>query len=252
MRSLILVPLLVLAACGSASDAQPGKGTAHSASGERSYDLAGFHAISLEGRHNVLVKVGEAHSVRAEGPAEVLDTIEIEVERGTLRIREKRRTWSNPNRAPATIFVTAPAIDAASIGGSGDISIDEVRGKRFSGSIGGSGDITVARMAVGEARLSVAGSGNLRAAGSTDELRLSVAGSGDVDTARLASRTVHVSVAGSGDAKVRASDQAFVSLVGSGDVTIEGTAKCSVSKLGSGSVRCPRAASLAIVNQTPA
>jgi hypothetical protein len=236
MRLCVLLPLLALGACTSRSEAEPGPTS--SGPGERSFDVGKFESVALGGRHNVVVKVGGPHSVRAEGPEEVLDRLDITVSGGTLQIRDQRRGWSLGDRPAATVYVTAPTIEGAAIGGSGNINIDKVSGARFAGSIGGSGNIAVDRIKVGQATFSVAGSGNLKVAGAADGLKVSVVGSGDVDAAKLAARTAHISVAGSGDAAVQASESAFVSIAGSGDVTVDGTARCSVSKLGSGNVHC--------------
>jgi hypothetical protein len=233
MRSILVLPFL-LAACNASSEAE----TPSSMPGQRSFGVRDFNAVALGGRHNVVVREGKAYEVRAEGPEEVLEDLEIEVRGHTLRIEERHRRWGRGERGTATIFVTAPAIEAASIGGSGDISIDKVSGSRFAASIGGSGDIAVGEMRVEDATFSIAGSGKLTVAGRADSVKLSIAGSGDIDAVQLASRTAHVSVAGSGDAALRASEAARVSLVGSGDVTIHGNPKCSVSRFGSGNVHC--------------
>ena len=210
---------------------------------QRTYDLAGFDAVSLGGPHNVIVSVGPGHSVRAEGPADVLDQLRLEVENGSLNIDTDRKKgisfgFGEKNRQKLTIHVTMPAIRGAAIGGSGDIRIDKAQGARFAATIGGSGDIEIGSIRVEEASFSIAGSGAIRAAGTATRSEGSVAGSGDVDVARLESRTASVSIAGSGDVRARAMETAKVSIVGSGDVSISGPAKCSVSKMGSGNVSC--------------
>jgi hypothetical protein len=238
--AIILVSTLLLAACNMAADAQKGRsaGPGQGATTQRSFDLAGFDSVALAGPHDVVVKVGGAHSVRAEGDPEVLDTLEILVDGRTLEIGTKRGNWNFRNRAKTVIHVTLPAIRAASIGGSGDMRIDRAEGQEFSASIGGSGDIDVESIRVSEASFSIAGSGNIRAAGTAGRSKMSIAGSGDVDAAGLETRAANVSIVGSGAVRARAMDTADVSIMGSGDVELTGSAKCSVSKMGSGDVRC--------------
>jgi hypothetical protein len=243
MRSaLILASVFTLAACNMSADAQEGEASGGGPMTQRSYNLAGFDAVSLAGPHDVTVSVGSAHSVRAEGPEDILDRLEVEVENGSLKIGTKRMNGMSinfgGNRPKVRIHVTMPAMRAASIGGSGDIRVDKVQGESFAASIGGSGDIDIGSMRVEEADFSVAGSGAVRATGSANRAKVSIAGSGDVNVGGLETRTASVSIAGSGDVKVRAMETAKVSIVGSGDVTISGPAKCSVSKMGSGNVRC--------------
>lgn len=241
--ALILMPLVLLAGCGLAGghdrdDAESGRIE------KRNVQVAGaFDSISLGGAQNVIVAVGGAPSVRVEGDSGLLDQLEIIVRGSELHIGYKEhKGWSfgfsHHERKPVTVYVTAPSIKAAEIGGSGDIRIDRVEGNGFAGSIGGSGNIDIAAMKVGEARFEVAGSGGIRASGSAERARLSIAGSGDIDTSRLQARTASVEVVGSGDVRARATETADVSIAGSGDVELAGGAKCSVHKMGSGNVRC--------------
>lgn len=238
----VLVPALAVAACGFGADAQEGESRTYDARmSQRAFDVHAFDSVSLGGHHNVVVTVGPAASVRAEGPVSELDRLKIEVEDGDLHIgTKKNRDWfgSNRSRRPVTVYVTTPTLTAASIGGSGDMRIDAVEGDSFSASIGGSGDMNIGSLRVGSADFSIAGSGGIHAAGTARRTSVSIAGSGDVEIADLESQSADVSIVGSGGVRARAMESADVSIMGSGDVAISGTARCSVSKMGSGDVRC--------------
>lgn len=236
--ALILVSSLVLAACNMSADAQEGKA---GPAVERSYNLTGFDGVSLSGPYKAVVTVGPQASIRASGPAEELEKMEVEVKKGQLEIRRKseNKLFGKDHRGQnVTIHITMPSMRAASIGGSGGIQIDRVEGPTFSASIGGSGDIEVQALKVEQGDFSVAGSGGIWAKGSAGNVRISIAGSGDVNLDAVESRTASVSIAGSGDVRTRANETAEVSIVGSGDVSVAGKAKCTVSKMGSGNVRC--------------
>ena len=236
-KTAILASILALAACNShAQESQAEAG----GSGTRDFQVAAFDRVSLGGPHNVIVAVGGAPSVRAEGDAKTLDRLEIKVENGQLHIGTKDRTsfGFGKDRGHATIHVTVPSLSAASIGGSGDIRIDNVAGERFAASIGGSGDIEVASLSAKSAAFSIAGSGNIRAVGTAEEAAMSIAGSGDLGLEGLQVRRAKVSIVGSGDVRAHASEAADVSIMGSGDVRLSGGAKCNVDKMGSGSVHC--------------
>lgn len=243
MRSLIaLVSTLALAACNMAADAQEGEG--HAARGETSkqtYNVGDFDGVALAGAQNVVVNVGPATSVRAEGDAETIERLEIKVEDGTLRVGTKRGNWNmnwGKGRPPVTIYVTTPRLSSAAVAGSGDLTIDKVEGDRFAGSVAGSGDLEIATLRVDSADFSIAGSGDISARGSAGKLNASIAGSGDIELAGVESRQADVNIVGSGNVKARATETADITIMGSGDVTLGGTARCSVSKHGSGSVRC--------------
>ena len=240
MRSAIaLVSALALAACN-AVEAQKGEAAEASGSGgERSFQVGAFDSVSLGGHHNVIVTVGGAPSVRAEGDERELADLEIRTSGNELHIGTKDRTGWSGRRHAVTVYVTLPALAKASIGGSGDIRIDNVQGQRFEASIGGSGNIEIASLRVEDGRFAVAGSGNIRAgSGQAQTTDVSIAGSGDVDLAAVESRNADVSVVGSGDVSIRASEAASVTVMGSGDVMVAGQARCSVNKMGSGDVRC--------------
>jgi hypothetical protein len=237
--ALVLASIFVLSACNMRADAEPGD-VASGGGTQRSYNLTGFKAVSLAGSQDVIVRVGAAHSVRAQGDAETLDRLSIEVEGSSLRIGMKKGKWTDlgSRSSRTTIYVTLPAIDAAAVTGSGDMRVDRVEGTRFSANVTGSGDLDIAAMRVAEANFSVTGSGGIRASGSAQRTSTSVTGSGEVDIAGLDTGTASFQVMGSGDVRARVTQQASVSLMGSGDVSITGPARCSVSKKGSGNVRC--------------
>jgi len=233
---------LVLSACNVAADAQGP--AAAGGRGQRSYDLAGFDKVMLAGPHDVVVTVGPAYSVRAEGDRETLDKLDIRVEGGGLKIGMKKGDWSsgwNKDRPKTTIFVSLPAIRGAAIAGSGDMRVDRVEANRFDASIAGSGNLDVAALRAGEAGFSIAGSGDIRAAGQARRAVVEIAGAGDIDLERLETRTASVEIVGSGDVRMKAMETADVSITGSGDVVMSGTARCTVNKRGSGSVRCGNA-----------
>ncbi len=238
MRTLVMAAsVILLAACGISAGAQDRKGEAQAS---RNYGVGAFQSVSLGGSQDVAVRVGPATSVRAEGPADALDRLEIEVARGDLKIGTKRGSyWSmGEARGKVTVYVTTPKLVAASIGGSGNMRIDKVATGRFTAAIGGSGDLNISSMKVDEASFSIAGSGDILAAGSADRQSISVAGSGNVNTASLLGSTSNVSVLGSGNVNAHASKSAKVSVMGSGDVQLAGGAQCAVHKMGSGSVHC--------------
>lgn len=231
---------LALAGCNLSGGPQEGEeivGTGQG--GSRSYDVSGFDSLALGGHQDVIVSVGPAASVRAEGPAEALDRLDIRLDGTRLRIGSRRTVdLVRGNQPPVTVHITMPAIAKAAIGGSGDMRIDRVQGSRFEADVAGSGDLQIGTIEVEEGRFSVAGSGSVRAAGRAADVHVDVAGAGDVDLSALDSRTARVAVVGAGDVHVRASDAADVNVLGAGDVTVTGGARCAVRRHGSGEVRC--------------
>src|SRR5687768_6891208 len=235
MRTAILGIVLALGACTSRGEEHE----AARATAQRSFQVGDFQAVSLEGAQDVVVTVGGAPSVRAEGDAEQIERLDIRVENGTLKIGTRREGWFNFRHGGGlTVYVTAPALNGATIAGSGDMRIDRVQAQAFEAEIAGSGDMEIGALRAQRASFSIAGSGGMRAAGQAEQAAVSIAGSGSVNLAGLQTRNASVSVAGSGDVAVRASEAVEGEVMGSGDVTVHGTARCSISKMGSGDVRC--------------
>lgn len=239
MRFLVAatVALLPLAACANHDDAPgiPGSGSG----GTRSYAVDGFTAISLAASDDVAVSVGPGFSVRAEGSGDVLDKLRIEKTGDTLRIGRRRSGWfGGMSNGSAKVYVTMPAITAASLAGSGDLAVDRASGDALALSLAGSGNLSVAAIAVRRAEVSIAGSGNVSAAGDADELRVKIAGAGDVRAGQLKVRGADVSIAGSGGVHAAVNGHATVNIMGSGDVDLGPNATCETKTMGSGRVRC--------------
>lgn len=228
------------------------QGGASATTTARSYQLTGFDQIGVVGPHRILVAVGPAFSIRAEGPQKTLDDTKVEIDGGRLEIHPDKERWEQRcgrrgdgrnNRCwddyqPATFHVTLPQITGASLVGGGSMAIDRIEGSRFSASVAGTGDLDVAAMRVDDAKFSIAGEGGLSVRGSARRSRVSIAGSGNFRAREMASDEASISIAGSGDVALTVRDDARVSIVGAGDVEISGPARCAVSRVGGGRVRC--------------
>lgn len=240
MKSVVIAMLaaLPLAACGFANGTSGDVVKPSGTGGSRTFDVADFSAVTLKGDDDVEVRHGVSFAVVAAGDSALLDRLEIRKDGSTLNIGRKDGDWKWGGDKGAKITVTLPRLTAASIAGSGDMSVDRTDGN-FSGAIAGSGDLTVAQLTPGKAGLSIAGSGNIKLlAGETSEISARIAGSGNIDASGVKAERGNIAIAGSGDVRAQLTQTAKVSIVGSGDAVITGGAKCEVSKMGSGDARC--------------
>ncbi|MGI8706362.1 MAG: head GIN domain-containing protein [Sphingomicrobium sp.] len=241
MRKAMLIGIaaaaMAAAACGQ-NRAEDGGPTV-----QRNYQVGAFERIEVAGPYEVEVRTGGEPGVSASGPEKLIERLVVEVRGDRLLIHPRRENgsrWFNwGSRGTARVQVTAPALPAATIAGSGEIRIDRVEGASFEGSVAGSGDLDVGALEVETLKLSVAGSGDVRAgSGQSRSAEYSIAGSGDINAGGVRSETAAVSIAGSGTIHGHATGTADVTIMGSGDVVLTGGAKCKVSKSGSGDVRC--------------
>jgi hypothetical protein len=207
----------------------------------RSYPVGQFDRIEVSGPYEVTVATGSAPSVRATGNENMLERLVVEIENGALKIHPRKTKglgmmWSN--NGSVKVAVTAPALSAAGIAGSGGVTIDRISGPSFDGSVAGSGDLKVARLDVQNLKMSIGGSGEIEAAGRASNASYEISGSGDIRAAQVAAEHAKVSIAGSGSVAGHATATAKVDIAGSGDVKMTGGAQCQVSKVGSGDVDC--------------
>ena len=207
------------------------------------YPVGNFDRIEVAGNYDVDVRTGANPSVSASGPQKLLERTVVEVKGDKLMIHPRERKgwfhmgWSNDGSARFT--VTVPQVRDATIAGSGDLRVDNVRGDQFEGTVAGSGDLALANVDVHSLKLTIAGSGNAKAgAGKAQTAEYEIAGSGGVDGGGVTAERAKVSIAGSGSIKANATGAADVDIMGSGNVDVTGGAKCNVSKAGSGNVTC--------------
>lgn len=213
-RNALFAAALLLAAPLALAETVTGSGQA--ATDNRS--VAGFHGVSLSipGRLEIVQGEGEKLSITADD--NVLPLIETAVERGELRIRFRERSFLNVRtKTPIRMTLTARALDAIAVAGSGDVQAPALNARDLKVAIAGSGDVTLGGKAQG--------------------LSVHIAGSGDVKAGRLEAQSAQVHIAGSGDATVWARDTLKVSVSGSGDVRYYGDPSVQHSVAGSGSVR---------------
>ena len=230
-----------LAACAATSSC----GQVHADAGKtvsRNYQVGNFQEIVAAGPYDINVQTGANPSVSARGPEKVLDNITVDVEGDKLQIRSKNHGffhfgWGSSGH---TVFtVTVPTIRAATLTGSGDLSVNSVSGDSFTGTLAGSGDLSVGSVNVKDLKLSVAGSGDAKAgSGQVQTAEYSTLGSGDIDARGVTAQQLKVSITGSSDIRGHATGTADVKITGSGDVTVSGGAKCSFTKHGSGDLNC--------------
>lgn len=237
----------IIAAVIAASSATSACGHARSEDGgpavARNYQVGSFDQIEVAGPYNVTVHTGSGPTVSARGPEKMIEHMVVEVKGGKLVIHpERQKGWFRTGwhfRGTVELAVNVPELRGATIAGSGDIKIDQVKGDSFDGTVAGSGGLDLGTLDVQSLKLAIAGSGAAKAgSGRAQSVALKIAGSGDIDARGVQSQSADVSIAGSGSVTAHATGTANVSIMGSGDVDVTGGAKCSVSKAGSGDVRC--------------
>ncbi|WP_020654904.1 head GIN domain-containing protein [Massilia niastensis] len=240
LRTLVLAVLLAGAGAPAAAGSWPWSGEQVEGSGSvkrQVRQVEHFSGIAMEVPGRLELRTGGSDSVTVETDDNLQGLIETVVEDGTLKIRPAKRHLNLRSRH-LKIYVSARQVERLSLGGSGSIDADVLRGQRLQFDLGGSGKIHVRSLESESASVTLGGSGDFRAAGGrTRKLSVSIGGSGNVDLGKVQAENASISVAGSGDVTVWARDSLSLTIAGSGDVNYYGDPRVSKSVVGSGDAR---------------
>jgi hypothetical protein len=226
---LLAAALLPLAACSSAVAAT------------HSYSVTSFSRIRIAGPFDVHVRVGPGASARATGPQAAIDRLSIEQNDDTLVVKPLPGGWGGwpgSGNDKIVVDVTAPSLTQVSITGSGDVTVDRVRGDSLDLALSGAGSLDIGAIDVDRLGATMTGSGDLSLTGKARAAKALMNGTGDIKAAGLMAVDAVVSLIGSGDLAIGAQHTAKVNLSGSGDIHIAGPGVCTVTRSGSGDVNC--------------
>lgn len=208
---------------------------------ERSYSITDFDKVQVDGPYRVALTTGRSSAARAEGSAEALDHVAIDVQGGTLRIRRNRSAWGSlpgAGAGPVTVTLTTRDLRNASVVGSGSLDIDRARGLRVDVSVSGSGRLAVGSVEADNLIVGLLGGGRISLAGRAKQLRATIQGSGDLEASGLTADDAQIGSDTAGNVAVSVARTAKVTATGAGDVAILGSPVCTVQAKGSGQVSC--------------
>jgi hypothetical protein len=210
---------------------------------ERRYSVTDFDRVQIEGSYQVTLRTRLTGSARAEGSAEALDRITIDVQGNTLRVRPNRSAWGGypgDRIGPVTISLTTRDLRAASVTGSGGLDIDRAKGLRVDLSVSGSGRLAVASVDADNLVVGLLGGGRITLAGRAKQLKATIQGSGDLAAAGLNVDDAQITADTAGSVAFAAGRTVKLKASGPGDVEITGNGTCTIEGEGSGNIRCGR------------
>lgn len=131
-----------------------GRGSGVAATESR--DLPPFTGVDLVGSNTVTVRLGTPQSVVVRADDNLISTVTTTVESGTLRIGA-RDSFSTQH--PMSVSVTVPSLRSVTLSGSGSITV-HVSGRKLAVSVPGSGTVRASGRVV-QVKATLGGSGNL-------------------------------------------------------------------------------------------
>jgi hypothetical protein len=181
---------------GSSNSATEGSGV----SATQARDLAVFNSVELAGSNNVVIRVGEEHSVVVKADDNLLDRVTTEVQSGKLVIANTRGSFTT--ETPMSVEVSVPTLNALTLTGSGNIVVNGIETESL--------------------KVTLPGSGTLTGSGTATRLDVAVSGSGTVQFMRLVATDVRAVVSGLGSIFVTATESLDASVSGSGAILYTG------------------------------
>ena len=163
---------------------------------ERDFKVGQFDRLDLFGPIDVEVRTGRKPGVRANGREDAIELLTVEHDGDRLEIG-----FDGDRGGGLEIIVSTAGLRSIRVAGSGDVTIDRVKGEQFECATNGSGDLSVDEIEVERLKLAAVGSGDIRIdkARST-EIEASLTGSGDLAVDAIESSALKLTIDGSGDA----------------------------------------------------
>jgi hypothetical protein len=179
--------------------------------------LSDFNRIDISGGFDkVILKYGDAESVRIESNGKDSDKVNTSVKGNTLSISFKSPKWGGEGRT--NLVITYRNLREVNNSGSTNIRTgNAIKGSEFTYNGSGSGDFT-AEVDVKNIKVNISGSSNVTLKGRADEQAYAVSGSGDIHAGQLKGESARTAVSGSGNVELNVSGHVKSSVSGSGKV----------------------------------
>lgn len=211
---------------------------------ERGFGVTSFLRVRVEGPVTVEITTGGSPAARAVGDRAAIDRLRVENSGDQLLIGIDRTNWtgdtSHDGNARAVLYVAAPRLEALSVIGAGNVTVDRTTGASFGLIVTGAGRAALDRIAADQLTVAINGTGSAKLGGQVKQARIRSQGEGSIEAAALSADDAEVSLIGAGEIRLSATRSARNILEGSGRIIIDGTPACTGSAEGSGEVICGR------------
>jgi len=157
-----------------------------------------FHAIDVAGTIQVEATISPTAHVEVLGDADRLHQVKTDVKNGTLVIE----TTGDLRKARLKVVVSAPALDALAISGTGTLKVAGLDAPALALRVGGTGDVKLI--------------------GKVQKLDLDIGGAGAVNARTLAVGDANIAIGGTGEVSVSVAGALAASITGTGAITVHG------------------------------
>ncbi len=176
-----------------------------------------FTGVHSSGANPITITYGTEYKVEIKGSGNLIPRYKTNIFNGTLNLGYE---YVRIGKDDIEVFVTMPAVNNASMSGSGKLNINGIF------------------PAQNQFRLTISGSSDTKVNGSipTDEVSVNISGSGDADLQNVQAKNGDVRISGSGDVRLSVQNSLKARISGSGKVFYTGNATVDSEISGSGTV----------------
>jgi hypothetical protein len=200
-------------------------------------EVSAFEAVSVSYPATVLIKQGNAESLKIEAEDNLLPNLKTQVKNGTLEIFYKRENGKHVNPTK-TVKITIMVKDLTSVDftSAGELIVENLKTDNLDVSLSGAGNIKLDKLLVKALSVSLSGAGSSTASGTADDLNLSISGFGDFKGSDLHNKDAQVDISGAGSATVWVDNNLDAQISGAGSVSYYGSASVNRQISGVGGV----------------
>ncbi|MBP3960107.1 DUF2807 domain-containing protein [Gemmata sp. G18] len=209
------------------------EGSGNSVTEERS--IGPVSEVTLSGVGDVVIKQGDVASLRVTADDNILPLLVSESNGNKLRL--STRSSSMRPKTKIAYVVTVPQLDALTVSGAGNVTVEKLTGDDLKVKLSGAGTATLREVTYKELALDLSGAGKATATGTATRTTFKLSGAGKIDATGLQAVSADVRVSGAGHANVWAARELKANVSGAGGVKYKGTPQLEQKVSGAGSVR---------------
>ena len=212
--------------------------SASAGAGTRNFGITSFTKIRIDGPYKVALATGVAPFAQADGSPAALDRVAVEVRGDTLIVHPNQSWGGYPGSdiGPVQINIGTHDLTAASMNGSGSLTIDRVKGLSFALSVQGSGVAEIVDVQIDQMNVRLEGTASGKLGGQSLKLTALVRGVSALDASALSTPHATISADGSATVDAKITDEAEINAWGPATIRLSGQPTCALKLMGSASV----------------
>jgi len=188
----------------------------------KNYKIKSFSSVNANTVADIVYSQSDKVSVKAEGSQEMIEHLQISVNRGVLTI-ENDKEFNNQNNEPLIIYLSSPSIESIETRGMGNWNLlGKVKSDDLVIKSDGIGNFHALDLESKKICLKYGGIGNLKLGGTTNLVEIVSNGVGNIDCQNLVSKTTMVKSTKIGKVKCFASESLGLFNEGLGEITYLG------------------------------